>query len=185
MSGVNRVARLRDDDVVNRLVTVDYSATGGGLDDQWYQEGCFALDDDEVLLVETPLDPGVPRVLAVADRRRSSRPSTGPTPRAASTVIRRSSTPTACCGWWWRPTDPGRAQLARHHRPSQRRHSSSGGRAPTSAPDVSVRVVAGRRARRRARRHRSPASRPEQRADAIRARQVGVQLRTTVGGRDD
>ena len=57
MSGVHRVAALRGDDVVNRLVTVDYSGTGGGLDDQWYQEGCFALDDDEVLLIETRLDP--------------------------------------------------------------------------------------------------------------------------------
>ena len=57
MSGVNRVAALRADDVVNRLVTVDYAGTGGALDDQWYQEGCFALDDDEVLVLETPLDP--------------------------------------------------------------------------------------------------------------------------------
>ena len=51
------VAALRGDHVVNRLVTVDYSGTGGGLDDQWYQEGCFALDDDEALLIETRLDP--------------------------------------------------------------------------------------------------------------------------------
>ena len=57
MSGVNRVAALRADDVVNRLVTVDYAGTGGALDDQWYQEGCFALADDEVLVLETPLDP--------------------------------------------------------------------------------------------------------------------------------
>jgi hypothetical protein len=57
MSGVNRVAKLRADDVVNRLVTVDYSGTGGGLDDQWYQEGWFALGDDEALVIETDLDP--------------------------------------------------------------------------------------------------------------------------------
>jgi hypothetical protein len=57
MSGVNRVAKLRADGVVNALTTVDYSGTGGGLDDQWYQEGCYALDDGEVLLVETALDP--------------------------------------------------------------------------------------------------------------------------------
>lgn len=57
MSGLGRVARLRADGVVNRLVTVDYSGTGGGLADQWYQEGCYSLADDEVLLVETTLDP--------------------------------------------------------------------------------------------------------------------------------
>ena len=83
MSGVNRVAPLRADDVVNRLVTVDYSATGGGLDDQWYQEGCFALADDEVLAARDAARPRVPGVLARAHRHRSSRPSTGPTRRAA------------------------------------------------------------------------------------------------------
>ena len=57
MSGVNRVAKLRADDVVNRLVTVDYSGTGGGLDDQWYQEGCFSLVDDDALVIETHLGP--------------------------------------------------------------------------------------------------------------------------------
>ena len=36
---------------MNRVVTVDYSG-GGGLQDQWYQEGCFELEDDEALLVE-------------------------------------------------------------------------------------------------------------------------------------
>jgi hypothetical protein len=57
MSGVRRVAALRADGVVNAVTAVDYSATGGGLDDQWYQEGCFALADRQVLLVETTLDP--------------------------------------------------------------------------------------------------------------------------------
>jgi hypothetical protein len=57
MSGLGRVGRLRADGVVNRLVTVDYSGTGGGLADQWYQEGCYSLADDEVLVVETTLDP--------------------------------------------------------------------------------------------------------------------------------
>ena len=58
LSGVNRVANLQADGVVNRLVTVDYSGTGGGLADQWYQEGCFALADNEALVIETRLDPG-------------------------------------------------------------------------------------------------------------------------------
>jgi hypothetical protein len=57
MSGVNRVAKLRADGVVNVLTTVDYSATGGGLADQWYQEGCFDLVEGEALLLETTLDP--------------------------------------------------------------------------------------------------------------------------------
>ncbi len=50
-SGVNRVLQLRSEDIVNRVVTVDYS-NGGGLRDQWYQEGCFELEDDEALMVE-------------------------------------------------------------------------------------------------------------------------------------
>jgi hypothetical protein len=50
-SGINRVVQLRTEDIVNRVVTVDYSG-GGGLQDQWYQEGCFELEDDEALLIE-------------------------------------------------------------------------------------------------------------------------------------
>jgi hypothetical protein len=50
-SGINRVAQLRTEGIVNRVVTVDYSS-GGGLRDQWYQEGCFELEDDEALLIE-------------------------------------------------------------------------------------------------------------------------------------
>jgi hypothetical protein len=50
-SGSNRVAQLRSEDIVNRVVTVDYSG-GGGLQDQWYQEGCFELEEDEALMVE-------------------------------------------------------------------------------------------------------------------------------------
>ncbi len=53
-SGSNRVAQLRSEGVVNRVVTVDYSG-GGGLQDQWYQEGCFQLEGDEALLVEAHL----------------------------------------------------------------------------------------------------------------------------------
>jgi hypothetical protein len=50
-SGINRVLQLRSQDIVNQVVTVDYSA-GGGLRDQWYQEGCFELEDGEALIVE-------------------------------------------------------------------------------------------------------------------------------------
>jgi hypothetical protein len=50
-SGINRVVQLRAEDIVNRVVTVDYSG-GGGLQDQWYQEGCFEVADDEALLIE-------------------------------------------------------------------------------------------------------------------------------------
>ena len=56
MSGVNRVNQLRADGVVNRLVEVDYSANGG-LARQWYHEGCFSLDGDQVLLVEAQPSP--------------------------------------------------------------------------------------------------------------------------------
>jgi hypothetical protein len=50
-SGINRVVQLRSEDIANQVVTVDYSG-GGGLQDQWYQEGCFELEDDEALLIE-------------------------------------------------------------------------------------------------------------------------------------
>jgi hypothetical protein len=56
MSGMSRVATLRNNGVVNALTTVDYSAAGGGLAEQWYQEGCFAISEGEVLLIETALD---------------------------------------------------------------------------------------------------------------------------------
>jgi hypothetical protein len=57
MSGIRRVADLRANDVVNRLEPVDYSANGG-LKGQWYFEGCFALTDEEALLVEVLVPPG-------------------------------------------------------------------------------------------------------------------------------
>ena len=57
MSGVNRITDLRENGIVNRLVAVDYSQNGGRVD-QWYHEGCFSLGDDEVLLVEAQLRPG-------------------------------------------------------------------------------------------------------------------------------
>ena len=57
MSGVNRVQQLRADGVVNRLIEVDYSANGG-LARQWYHEGCFSLSGDQMLLVESHLPEG-------------------------------------------------------------------------------------------------------------------------------
>lgn len=57
MSGVNRVTQLKADGVVNRLIEVDYSANGG-LARQWYHEGCYQLHGDQVLLVEAHLPPG-------------------------------------------------------------------------------------------------------------------------------
>jgi hypothetical protein len=58
MSGPARLEQLRSTTPVNSLVGVDYSASGG-LGDQWYQEGYFELADDQVLLIEAPLDPEV------------------------------------------------------------------------------------------------------------------------------
>jgi hypothetical protein len=53
-SGIKRVTQLRSEDVINRVVGVDYSGDGG-LRDQWYQEGCFVLKDDEALVIEVRL----------------------------------------------------------------------------------------------------------------------------------
>jgi hypothetical protein len=57
MSGVNRVTQLRADGVVNRLIEVDYSANGG-LARQWYHEGCYRLDGDQALVIEAQLPAG-------------------------------------------------------------------------------------------------------------------------------
>jgi hypothetical protein len=57
MSGIRRVRELRAQDAVNRLVAVDYSGSGGR-DNQWYQEGCFSLADGEVLVIEARPPPG-------------------------------------------------------------------------------------------------------------------------------
>jgi len=51
MSGIKRVRDLRAQGVINQLAAVDYS-NNGGRDDQWYQEGCFSLADWEVLVIE-------------------------------------------------------------------------------------------------------------------------------------
>jgi hypothetical protein len=53
-SGTTRVAGLRSEGVINRVVEVDYSADGG-LFDQWYQEGCFEISEGEALVVEAEL----------------------------------------------------------------------------------------------------------------------------------
>ncbi len=54
--GLAKVDRLQADGVVNRLVEVDYSGSGG-LVDQWYFEGVFDLADHEALLIEVALSP--------------------------------------------------------------------------------------------------------------------------------
>jgi hypothetical protein len=51
MSGIKRVRDLRTEGAINRLAAVDYSGNGGR-SDQWYQEGCFSLADGEVLVIE-------------------------------------------------------------------------------------------------------------------------------------
>jgi hypothetical protein len=43
---------------VNRLELTDYSSNGGRTD-QWYHEGCFDLGVDEVLVVEVAVSPDV------------------------------------------------------------------------------------------------------------------------------
>jgi hypothetical protein len=58
MSGPARLDQLRSTTPVNTLIGVDYFASGG-LGDQWYQEGYFQLADDEVLLIEAQIDPDV------------------------------------------------------------------------------------------------------------------------------
>ena len=58
LSGPSRLEQLRSTTAVNTLVTVDYSANGG-LGDQWYQEGHFELADDQLLLLEARPDPQV------------------------------------------------------------------------------------------------------------------------------
>ncbi len=175
MSGVNRVAALRADDVVNRVVTVDYAGTGGALDDQWYQEGCFALGDDEVLLLETPLDPGCRAFsLALTDTVFS----TIDWANAQSSLNRQQAVVDAdgVLRLVVAAEDPGVHNwldtTGHRHGVLQFRWSGT-----TSAPEFSVRTVAAGSlddalptgvAR----------TTPEQRAEEVRARQVGVQLRS-------
>jgi hypothetical protein len=175
MSGVNRVAALRDDDVVNQLVTVDYSGTGGGLDDQWYQEGCFALDDDEALLIETRSDP---ECRAFSLSLTDSLFSTIDWANAHSSLNHEQAVvdPDGVLRVVVSTADPGvRNWLdTTGHRVGAMQFRWSG---PASAPEVSVRKMAGTLLD-----DELPGSvarvTPAARADAIRARQVGVQLRS-------
>jgi hypothetical protein len=174
MSGFNRVAALRGDDVVNRLVTVDYAGTGGALDDQWYQEGCFALDDDEVLVLETPLDPECRAFsLALTDTFFS----TIDWANAQSSLNRQQAVvdPDGILRVVVASADPGIHNWldTTGHQSGVLQFRWSGTKA---APDFTVRTVAAN-----ALDDALPAgvarTSPEQRAEAIRARQAGVQLR--------
>ncbi len=174
MSGVNRVAALRGDGVVNRLVTVDYSGTGGGLDDQWYQEGCFALDDDEVLLIETRLDPDCRAFsLSLTDALFS----TIDWATAHSSLNRHQAVvdPDGVLRVVVSTSDPGVHNWldTTGHRFGVMQFRWSG---TPSAPELSVRKVAGDSLDDEL---PAPVARvtPAERAEAIRARQVGVQLR--------
>ena len=175
MSGVHRVAALRGGDVVNRLVTVDYSGTGGGLDDQWYQEGCFALDDDEALLIETRLDPACRTFsLSLTDALFS----TIDWANAHSSLNRHQAVVEAdgVLRVVVSTTDPGvRNWLdTTGHRVGVMQFRWSG---TASAPELSVRKVAGGSLADELPKSVARVT-PRARADAIRARQVGVQLRS-------
>ena len=174
MSGLGRIGRLRNDGVVNRLVTVDYSGTGGGLADQWYQEGCFALADDEALLVETELDPACRAFsLSLTDACFSTIDWTN----AQSSLNRRQAVIDAdgvlriVVG----ASDPGVPNWldTTGHEFGALQFRWTG--TPT-APDVTVRVVAAG-ALDDLVSVSSARVTPTQRADAIRARQIGAQLR--------
>ena len=174
MSGLGRVARLRADGVINRLVDVDYSGTGGGLADQWYQEGCFALADDEVLLAETTLDAACRAFsLSLTDACFSTIDWTNAQSslNRAQAVVDTDGVLRVVVG----ASDPGVANWldTTGHEFGVLQFRWTG--TPT-APDVTIRVV-----RADALGDLIPASSarvtPDQRVNAIRARQVGVQLR--------
>jgi hypothetical protein len=175
MSGVNRVAALRADDVVNRLVTVDYSGTGGGLHDQWYQEGCFELADDQALVLETALDP---ECRAFSLSLTDGLFSTVDWANAHSSLNRHQAVvdPDGVLRWVVSATDPGvHNWLDTTGFPFGVMQFRWTGAA--AAPDVDVRKVALSEVD-----DVVPAAAarvtPAQRADAIRARQRGVQLRS-------
>ena len=175
MSGLGRVGRLRTDGVVNRLVTVDYSGTGGGLADQWYQEGCFSLGDDGALVIETTLDPACRAFsLSLTDACFSTIDWTN----AQSSLNRHQAVVDAdgVLRVVIAATDPGVPNWldTTGHEFGALQFRWTG---TPAAPDVSVRVVA-RPALDDALPPSSPRVTPEQRAEAIRTRQAGVQLRT-------
>lgn len=175
MSGVNRVVRLRDDGVVNRVVTVDYSATGGGLDDQWYQEGCFALEAGEALLVEAR---GAAECTAFSLSLTDAAFSTIDWANAQSSLNRDQATIDAdgVLRVVVATRDPGVGNWldTTGHRNGALQFRWSGTRA---APDVSIRVMPAA-ALGGALPESTVRVSPEQRGDTIRAREVGVQLRT-------
>jgi hypothetical protein len=173
MSGINRVSQLRSDDVVNRLVEVDYSSNGG-LGDQWYHEGCFDLDDDEVLLVEARIPPDCRTFsLSLTDPFFSTIDWTN----AQSSLNRRQSVMEAdgVLRAVVSATDPGVQNwldtTGHEFGVLQCRWMGS-----AEAPEVSVRVVA--TAALDQLNPRMPRVTAQERAQAIRGRQVGVQLRS-------
>jgi hypothetical protein len=174
MSGVNRVAKLRDDGVVNRLVEVDYSATGGGLPDQWYQEGCFALDHSDALVVETRLDPACRAFsLSLTDGLFS----TIDWATAHSSLNRHQAVvdPDGGLRVVVAPEEPGVNNWldTTGHRFGVMQFRWSG---PPVVPDLSVRKVALDSLDQVLPTGNARVT-PAERADAVRAREIGVQLR--------
>ncbi len=174
MSGVSRVADLQAADVVNRLIAVDYSKLGGR-GDQWYHEGCFSLAGDEVLLVEARLRPECQAFsLSLTDPLFS----TIDWANAQSSLNRHQATvdPDGVLRAVVAHSDPGVSNWldTTGHGFGVLQCRWMGGGAP---PEVSVRVVAaaGLEA---ALPVTVPRVQPEDRAQAIRARQIGVQLRS-------
>lgn len=174
MSGIKRVGQLQAQGVVNRLIAADYSASGG-LGDQWYQEGCFLLGDEEVLVVEADVSP---------DCRAFSLSLTDPFfstidwANAQSSLNRHQAVIDAdgVLRVVVATSDPGvRNWLdTTGHRFGVLQCRWLGG---AVAPDVSVQVVAAASLDRRL-----PASiarvSPAERAATIRGRQIGVQMRS-------
>jgi hypothetical protein len=174
MSGPARLEQLRSTTRVNTLVSADYSASGG-LDDQWYQEGYFEIAEGQALLIEARLDPGV-RSWSVA--LTDSHFSTLDWANAQSSLNRGQSTIDA--DGMFRAVvavdDPGIANWldTTGHRSGAIQCRWSGGDA---APAVTLTVL---------RTDELDAVLPQstarvtfaERCDAIRARQVGVQLRS-------
>jgi hypothetical protein len=175
MSGVNRIATLRADGVVNTLTTVDYSGTGGGLSDQWYQEGCFDLADDEALLIETAFDPSCRAFsLSLTDAAFSTIDWTNAQSslnRAQAMVDGDGMLRVVVAG-----DDPGVANWldTTGHRSGALQFRWSG---TPAAPDVAVRVLP-LAAVDDAVATSTTRVTPAERAATIRARQIGSQLRT-------
>ena len=173
-SGLARAAQLRADGVVNRLDTIDYSANGG-LEDQWYQEGCFELTDDDALVVEARLPPDLRAFsLSLTDRYFS----TIDWANAQSSLNRHQAVidDDRVLRVVVATTDPGVHNWldTTGHRSGSLQCRWSGG---SACPLVSV-----ERVERTSLEQALPATvarvTPAQRAATIRSRQIGVQLRT-------